>query len=707
MNVLPLTRTAMRAALHALLLLLALTVAQTQAWAQERIKGELAIATDAGFLRLIFRFDEEVTAKVRISGAIMVVSFDKPINVAVDRINASAPDYVSASRLDPDGKAIRIGLARRVKVNSIPAAERFYVDVMPDNWAGVLPGLPQEVVDDLSRRTREAERQLKSQRMAKQKQMQTIRVRVATQPTFVRYVFDVPEQVNAMPDRGDGKLTVNFDQQIKWDLADAKAALPSTLESIEADTDFGSSAVTFTLNGTPDVRTFREEGSVVVDVGIGIAKPKLLMKGGGAAVVASPPETVPAIEAPEAAPIKDAPAAEQAVKPASPASPPPLVDAEAPAPAKTVQASGPQPLAQQAPVQQAPMQLAAAATKPAAAPVKSAEPVVAAPAVVAPAGAPAVATAPRPAPNPDAPVVAIVSRDGGGLKIELPFALPTPSAVFRRADVLWMVFDSPSKIDVTPLMTGTADLVRSAEFTRGLDGEGIVRMRLARPLLTSLDADGPSWIVNIGETVMAPSKPLTVARTTAGKGRASIAIPFADPARIHRMGDPGFGDQIMVVTALGPARGFIKSQDFVELRTLASTHGVVIQPIADDIAAELSADKITIGRPGGLSISPTLAGAQQQVAPNFRGMTFDTQLWGFDRQAKFSERQAELIRLAASAPPKQRKPARFNLARFYLAQEMPAEAKAVLDVAMADDRSNGDDITGSILRSIANVMLDR
>ncbi|HEY4141646.1 MAG TPA: tetratricopeptide repeat protein, partial [Pseudolabrys sp.] len=47
------------------------------------------------------------------------------------------------------------------------------------------------------------------------------------------------------------------------------------------------------------------------------------------------------------------------------------------------------------------------------------------------------------------------------------------------------------------------------------------------------------------------------------------------------------------------------------------------------------------------------------------------------------------------------------LARFYLAQEMPAEAKAVLDVAMADDRSNGDDITGSILRSIANVMLDR
>jgi tetratricopeptide (TPR) repeat protein len=701
MNALPLIRKATRAALYALLFTLALTAANAQAQAQERIKGELAIATDAGYLRLIFRLDEEVPAKVRISGAIMVITFEKPISIAVDRINAAAPNYVSASRLDPDGKAIRIALARAVKINSIPAAERLYVDIMPDNWAGVLPGLPQEVVDDLSRRTREAERQLRSQRVAaKQKQMQTIRVKVATQPTFVRYVFDVPEQVNATPERGDGKLTINFDQQIKWDLADAKAALPSSLESIEAETDFGSAAVTFTLNGTPDVRAFREEGSVVIDVGIGIAKPKIQMKEGGATVVASAPETVPAVEAPEAAPIKDAPAAEQAAKPASPVSPPPLVDAAAPAPAKTVQAPAPQPSAQQGPLQQA-----AAAPKPAAAAAVLPKP--AAPAVVAPAEAPVVAAAPRPAPNPDAPVVAIVNRNSGGLKVELPFAVPTPSAVFRRADVLWMVFDSPAKIDVTPLMADTADLVRSAEFTRGLDGEGIVRMRLARPLLASLDSDGPSWIVNIGETVMAPSKPLTVARTAPGKGRASIVIPFADPARIHRMGDPGFGDQIMVVTALGPARGFIKSQDFVELRTLASTHGVVVQPIADDIAAELSADKITIGRPGGLSISPTLLGAQQQVAPNFRGMTFDTQLWGFDRQAKFSERQAELIRLAASAPPTQRKPARFNLARFYLAQEMPAEAKAVLDVAMADDRNNNDAVTGSILRSIANVMMDR
>jgi tetratricopeptide (TPR) repeat protein len=698
MNALPLIRKAMRAALHALPLALALTAAASPAQAQspERIKGELAIATDAGYLRLVFRMDEEVPAKVRISGAIMVISFAKPVSVAVDRINASAPAYVSASRLDPDGMAIRIALARAVKVNSMPAAERLYVDIMPDNWNGVVPGLPQEVVDDLSRRTREAERQLRSQRLAaKQKQMPTIRVKVANQPTFVRYVFEVPDQVNAVPERGDGKLTINFDQQIKWDLADAKAMLPSTLESIEAENDFGSAAVTFTLNGTPEVRTFREDGSIVVDVGTGAAKPKTQFKEGAATVAATVPETVPAVEAPVTVPIKDAPAAEQVAKPASPASPPPLVDA--PAPAKAAQ--------QDVTAKPAAQMAVAPAETAEAAPAKPAAPVVTAP-VWAAAPMPKPAAALRPAPNPDAPVVAVVTRDGNALKVELPFATPTPSAVFRRADVLWMVFDSPNQIDVKALTASTEELIRSAEFTRGYDGEGIVRIRLTRPLLASLNADGPSWIVNIGEIVQSPSRPLTVARTIVGKDRSSIVVPFADAARIHRIGDPGFGDQIMVVTALGPARGFIKAQDFVELRTLSSTHGVVVQPIADDITAELSADKITISRPGGLSISPSVLGAQQQVAPSFRGMTFDTQLWGFDRQAKFSERQSELIRLAASAPPTQRKPARFNLARFYLAQEMPAEAKAVLDVAMADDRSS-DDVTGSVLRAISNIMLDR
>jgi tetratricopeptide (TPR) repeat protein len=310
----------------------------------------------------------------------------------------------------------------------------------------------------------------------------------------------------------------------------------------------------------------------------------------------------------------------------------------------------------------------------------------------------------RPKVNPNAVVVVAASQAGDNVRLEFPFAVSTPAAVFQRADVLWLVFDTLAQIDLAALGADDSSGVREILFDRADDGAAIVRIKLARPRMASLEADGPGWIVKISDAAAA-TRPLGIARSLVGKNRASLAIPFDGPRAIHNVRDPDIGDRLMVVTGLGPARGFLKVQEFVELLVLPSTHGVSIQPIADDITAELSADKITIGRPAGLSLSATALG-QQQVAVNFRAFTFDTQVWGFDRDAPFNARQSELIGLAASAPISRRRQARFNLARFYLARDMAPEAKAVLSVAQADQR-NSDDITGSVLTAVANVMLDR
>ena len=100
------------------------------------------------------------------------------------------------------------------------------------------------------------------------------------------------------------------------------------------------------------------------------------------------------------------------------------------------------------------------------------------------------------------------------------------------------------------------------------------------------------------------TKPLVVARNIVGPGRTSITIPFDEPqpARIG-LTDPDVGDTLLVVTGLGPARGLIKSQDFVDLRALATAQGIAVQPFADDLKAESSADKVIVARPGGLTLS--------------------------------------------------------------------------------------------------------
>ena len=80
-----------------------------------------------------------------------------PVAVAVEKLSSGASGLISVARRDPDGGAIRIALAQKVKVNTIAAAERLYVDLLPDNWKGPTPGLPQEVIDELVRRARQAD----------------------------------------------------------------------------------------------------------------------------------------------------------------------------------------------------------------------------------------------------------------------------------------------------------------------------------------------------------------------------------------------------------------------------------------------------------------------------------------------------------------------------------------------------------------------
>jgi tetratricopeptide (TPR) repeat protein len=149
----------------------------------------------------------------------------------------------------------------------------------------------------------------------------------------------------------------------------------------------------------------------------------------------------------------------------------------------------------------------------------------------------------------------------------------------------------------------------------------------------------------------------------------------------------------------------VKTQEFVEFGVLASIHGVVVQPRADDLTATLAQDKVDLGRPSGLTLSesPEL-GRRISIT---RSVTFDQQLWNFDREAKFADRQVELTTGAADAPPAKRSASRLDLARFYLSRDMFVEAKAVLDVAIRDDRPSTENPTALVLRSFANIMLDR
>lgn len=681
--------------------------ALSPACADDAVKGEVKSSIVGGYGRLVFRFDEPVDAKVRVAGAILVIEFKKPVAVAVERLNSSASEYVSAARSDPDGKAVRIALAGRFRVNVIPAAERLFVDLLPENWSGLMPGLPQDVVDELANRARVAELAARKARAAsKADAMPPIRVKVVKLPTFMRYVFDLPPGANVTPELADGKFKLHFNQALKWDLADVAATLPTTLKSVRPEAEFDSVAVVFALNGSPETRAFREDNSFVVDIGrdlsAGIAQqlPAQLPAAVVAPVAAqiTPPETVPAKDAakdsaaPELPALKDAPSLKDA---------PPANDAPQPAPAPKAELQRPAESKLASAPSVKPAETAPAPTQPTmAVAAKPHAPAEAKPAVKVVAAAAAAET------DQGGAMAALASASSNDLRVSLPFAQPTPAAMFRRGDTLWLVFDSGKKIDVSKLSTRYGSIVRQATFERGGSGEGIVRLRLTRPQMASLESDDNGWVLKVGDAVAAPPAPLSISRAINGNKRG-IVIPLQQAGTLHQLTDPDLGTRLMIVTALAPARGIMQPQDFVELHVLQSMQGVALAPIADDVAVDVNAEQITITRPGGLSLSADSVVQQQQMTPSFREGSFDPDVWQHDKTAPFEPRQSVLIAAAAAAGEGTKRAARYNLARFYIANDMGAEAQGVLSIALGDKTNAGDDVTGSTLKALANVMMHR
>src|ERR1700722_18808881 len=128
------------------------------------VKGEATFSAANGFARLVLKLAEDVESEVTAAGTILVIRFKRPVDIPVEKISEAVPDYIASARRDPDGTAIRMSLARRVTINTMTAGERIFVDLLPDSWTGMPPGLPPEVIRELSERARVAERALRLQR---------------------------------------------------------------------------------------------------------------------------------------------------------------------------------------------------------------------------------------------------------------------------------------------------------------------------------------------------------------------------------------------------------------------------------------------------------------------------------------------------------------------------------------------------------------
>lgn len=617
-----------RAAVVAVTLLCSAEIAVGQS---EPIKGSAVLSAQNGFARLVLTLDSDSEPEANVVGNVLVARFKRKAQVALDGIAGSAPEYVGAVRRDPDGMGIRFALQRKVTLHTVALGERTYIDLLPEEWSGAPPGLPLEIVRELAERARTAERALRLQRgQTAPKPPPPIRVRASQQPKSLRFTFDLPANVSATSAIEDRKLTVSFNAPLSFDLGDAKTVSSSKITAITPKLADVTSAVEMMMIGPgSELRAFREDQTYVVELLEAQSVPVQQIEQSAAAQLPKPPPA----DHQDAETAAEIPAGDKAA--ASNQS-----NADARAQAAASRTRTPTPVASKQ--DQSPS--------------------------AAPASQPSELSGLQVTPGSDV------------VRIVLPVPTSVPMALFRRRDKVWLVIDGEAAIDPKEIVGGANGLITDAQIVH-LDRATGVRIRLKRPLLPSLSEGEQGWIVSLAEISRPSTTPLVAVRNISDPRHATVTVMLPGNGHLHRLLDPEDGEVLQVVTALAPVRAVMRRQTFVEFALLETVHGLAIDAKADDLAVELTPQRVLLDRPGGLVLSPdaaTRAGLQS-------GVLFSLHDWQENQKGLFADRLGLLMTALANAAPADRANARVEVARFYIARGFYSEAKGILDGLLGDE----------------------
>lgn len=301
-----------------------------------------------------------------------------------------------------------------------------------------------------------------------------------------------------------------------------------------------------------------------------------------------------------------------------------------------------------------------------------------------------------------------VQQNGPTVRINFPFDNETPSAVFRRGDTIWMMFDTPTAIE-PPDASSALDLV-ATDFSVAPAGDTqVVRLSLAGERLATLGSEGRTWVLSLGDMLLAPTEPIALHRRLDDLGLYEVTAELARPGRVHQFRDPIVGDVLSVVTALPPARGIPRALEYVDFDAIRSVHGLVVRPEHGDVTVALDNSLAVIKAKGGLTVSAVdrahpMDGQTDAAA---RASYVDFAALTAPDPVSYGERLDILQDAASRTEGAMRDKARLDLARYYMANQFAYEAIGVIKILGQDLKADDLKKPMRLTLAIANTLAER
>ncbi len=707
-------------------------------------KVTLETSTQGGYARLLFKLSSPSNVKANIDNGVMVVTFDRRLDFDIQKIRKSLPQYVALVRQDNDGRVLRLALTQNYRLHTSSADNRIAIDIIPSRYSGdpedIKPKLTREEIE-----ARKAVAQIAAEEIARGPvEMRPLKVQVGRRDGYSRVAFAWPEPVEYTAMLENGKIKLTFKQPADPDIVELRIDPPNYVLTAQKTVTDNSLSVEISVIPGVGLRHFRDGNGIVVDV----LKPEAKPLGGDAEVVLTSQKTdkqtpsesesdsAVSVEAPEETP-------EQLLEDETP----PLTEVKSEDVAQEAHAVSEQDITgekapddaalahsveavevvheEQTPLGEAPQLVkqdsdelkvgmvldhATEKEEPALAEVQSdqheddidqtSEHDVEA----------------KPVAQETPKVITVSGYDqGDSLRLTFRWERNVAAAFFKRGPFLWMVFDdTATELDFSLVGKEYRQFIHSINSEISGDAR-VVRLGISDHLLVTALPEEGAWVVTLGEKILRPTSPLELNTVINYRFEPVINIPLEDHGAIHRITDPEVGDELTVVTALGPARGLIAPQKFVEFTTLRSAHGLILRSLSDSVIVRPVGGGIEVSHAKGLTLSEhelqtAIDGhvpLGSQTVPAF--MEFDE--WQLGSFSEFTQLEqglhSEVARVSELGDRNVSQLARIKLARFYIAHGMGYEALGILDLVTRQDEEAETDPAFLALRGVANFITRR
>lgn len=279
--------------------------------------------------------------------------------------------------------------------------------------------------------------------------------------------------------------------------------------------------------------------------------------------------------------------------------------------------------------------------------------------------------------------------------LTFPWKERVAAAVWARGNSVWILFNKPIQLTQLPeLADASQNWLRRAEQIAGAEDHTLLRLITQKPLspIARKDKQGYSWNVSLTATPTPPTETIPPQLNT-DVSEPFIFFTVSQMEGPYRVQDPQVGDVLSVIPLFASDTGISPSRSFVDVQVLETAQGIVLAPLADQVAVTRMRNGIRISAPDGLFLSPGLAAptppqAEAEIseedriaAARFKPTLFPARNWiaGDGSGQDFRDMKSYLLyEISTASSLLKRNQWRKKLAELYLGESLISEALGVL-----------------------------